>query len=136
MAAAGGRGASTIKVDGLRRLRADLRKMGEDTQDLKDANAAVAALVASAAAVRAPRGKTGRLAGSGRGNRAVGKATVTFGGAAVPYAGPIHWGWPARNIKAQPWLYDAAVASQNQWTGQYARALQDIIDAVEGAPGP
>jgi hypothetical protein len=132
MAAAGGRGASTIKVDGLRRLRADLRKMGEDTQDLKDANAAVAALVASAAAVRAPRGKTGRLAGSGRGNRAVGKATVTFGGAAVPYAGPIHWGWPARGIEPHTFIPDAAQATEAVWLPIYLADLEQALAPLQG----
>jgi hypothetical protein len=54
----------------------------------------------------------------------------------VPYAGPIHWGWPARHIKAQPWIYDAAQNSAEQWTGLYLAALEKIIDGIEGAPGP
>jgi hypothetical protein len=71
-----------------------------------------------------------------RGSGTQAAAIVRAGRAAVPYAGPIHWGWPSRHIKAQPWLYDAAVASQEQWTGVYLAALEKIIDDIEGAPGP
>lgn len=132
MAARAGRaGASTVKVDGLRRLRSDLRKLGEDTQDLKAANAAVAALVASTAASRAPR-STGRLASSGRGNRAVGRATVTFGGAAVPYAGPVHWGWPARGIEPQPFIPEAAQATEPVWLPMYLADLDRALAPLAG----
>jgi hypothetical protein len=54
----------------------------------------------------------------------------------VPYAGPIHWGWPARHIKAQPWLADTAASTQSTWEGTYLSALEHIIDSIEGAPGP
>lgn len=121
----------TVRVDGLRRIRADLRRAGEDTQDLKDANAAVAALVAREAAPRAPK-RTGRLAGSGRGNRAVGRATVTWGGAAVPYAGPIHWGWTARGIEPQPFITDAAEATQARWLAMYLADVSEAFDRLDG----
>ncbi len=32
---------------------------------------------------------------------------VRVGSASVPYAGPIHFGWPARRIKPQPFIYEA-----------------------------
>lgn len=131
MAAGGGKAAGSIRVDGLRRLRADLRKAGQDTQDLKEANAAVAALVASAASARAPR-QSGTLAGSGRGNRAVGRATVTFGGARVPYAGPIHWGWPARGIPPQPFIPEAAQATEPVWLALYLAGLDNALEPLQG----
>jgi hypothetical protein len=104
-------------------------------QDLKDAHAEVAQLVVRAAAPNAPR-RTGALGNSTRGSGQAGAAVVRAGKASVPYAGPIHWGWDKRNIKAQPWLYEAAVDSQDQWTGLYLRSLQKIIDSIEGTPGP
>lgn len=124
-------GTAHVKVDGLRRLRSDLRKLGEDTQDLKAANAAVASLVAGAAAVRAPH-KSGTLAGSGRGNRAVGKATVTFGGARVPYAGPVHWGWPSRHIAPQTFIPDAAQATEAVWLPMYLHDLEQALSPLQG----
>jgi hypothetical protein len=118
-------------VDGLRRLRRDLKAAGETTQDLKEANAAVAALVAVAAAGRAPQ-RTGRLAGSGRGNRAVGRATVTFGGAAVPYAGPVHWGWPAHGIEPHTFIPDAAQATEPVWLELYLQGLNRALEPIAG----
>ena len=120
-----------IRVDGLRRLRSDLRKVEAGTQDLKAANAAVAALVATASAGRAPH-RTGRLASSGRGNNAVGRATVTFGGAAVPYAGPIHWGWPARGIAPHTFVSDAAQATEPVWLELYVQGINHALEPLQG----
>jgi hypothetical protein len=124
-----------LEVDGLRTLRASLKSAGLSLQDLKDAHAEVAALVVRAAAPHAPH-RTGALAASTRGSGTQSAAIIRAGRAAVPYAGPVHWGWPHRHITAQPWLYEAAVDSQQQWTGAYLRALEQIIDKIEGAPGP
>jgi len=124
-----------VEVDGLRTLRRSLKAAGLSLQDLKDAHNEVAQLVVRAAAPHAPR-RSGALVATDRGSGTQTAAVVRAGRAAVPYAGPIHWGWPARGIRAQPWLYDAAVDSREQWTGTYLRALQQIIDTIEGAPGP
>ena len=124
-----------VEVEGLRTLRRTLKAAGVSLQDLKEAHAAVAAVVVRNAMPDAPR-RTGALALSTRGSGQAGAAVVRAGRASVPYAGPIHWGWPKRHIKAQPWLYEAAQDSQDQWTGLYLRALQHIIDTIEGAPGP
>lgn len=118
-----------VKVDGLARLRRDLRKLGSDLSDLKAANAAVAALVAAAAAARAPR-RSGRLAASVRGNRAVSRATVSAGRATLPYAGPIHYGWPARGIEPQPFVHDAAQATETAWLGIYSTAVDKAVESV------
>lgn len=123
--------APLVKIDGLPKLRRALREAGQDVADLKDANAATAALVAGVAASRAPR-RTGRLAASVRGNRAAGKATILAGGAAVPYAGPIHWGWPAHGIEAQPFASSAAVDTESSWLPIYAAELQRIADRAGG----
>ena len=57
---------------------------------------------------------------------------VSVGRATVPYAGAIHWGWPARNISAQPFLTDAAKATEPTWTRQYLSDIQKIVDKVKG----
>lgn len=124
-----------LEVEGARTLRRTLKAAGVGLQDLKDAHAEVAQLVVRAAAPHAPH-RTGALAASTRGAGTQSAAIVRAGRSSVPYAGPVHWGWPKRHIKAQPWLYDAATAAQEQWTGVYLRALEHIIDKIEGAPGP
>lgn len=124
-----------VEVEGLRTLRRTLKAAGVSLEDLKEAHAEVAKLVVRAAAPGAPR-RTGRLAASTRGAGVAGGAVVRAGKASLPYANAIHWGWRAHHIKAQPWIYDAAENSKDQWTGLYLRALQKIINDVEGEPGP
>lgn len=86
-----------IRVEGLSRAVRALSAMGLEVDDLKDAFAKVAQEAADAAARHAPK-KSGKLAGSIRGNRAKSKAVVTAGRARVPYAGVQNYGWPRRNI--------------------------------------
>jgi hypothetical protein len=118
---------AVVKLEGGRQLRRRLRAIADGANDLKDANAQVAALVAAEAARAAPR-RTGRLAGTLRGNRAASRAIVSAGRASVPYAGPIHWGWPARRITANPFVWDTAQRTQSTWLPIYSTALQRLLD--------
>ncbi len=88
----------SVEVDGLRELVRDLERAGVDINDIKDAFARIAAEGARVGEGFTPR-RSGRLADTARGNRAKGKAVLTWGKAAVPYAGPILWGHPRRGIK-------------------------------------
>jgi hypothetical protein len=99
-----------------------------DIQDLKDANLQVAQAVLDAA--RPPR-RTGRLAASERAAGTQAAAIVRAGGARVPYAGPIHWGWPLRNIAAQPWIQEAAESTEGRWLATYQHHIDTIIRAIE-----
>lgn len=121
-----------VRVEGARELRASLRKAGADLADLKAVNASVASMVASAAMAAAPR-RTGRLAASVRGNRAVSTARISAGTAGIPYAGAIHWGWPSRNIEAQPFIADTAAALEDQWVKLYETGIADVINKIDGA---
>lgn len=116
-----------VRVEGRRELARALRQMTGDVSDLKAANAAAAATVAAAAAARAPR-RTGALAASVRGNKAVSRATVMAGGARLPYAGPIHYGWPARGIEPRPFVTEAAQATEAVWLAAYERAITEAVD--------
>jgi hypothetical protein len=122
----------TIRVEGARELRRALKAAGDDLADLKDANQAAAGIVLAEAGTRVPR-RSGDLARTGRVNRAAAKANVLYGSAQIPYAAPIHWGWPARNIKAQPWVTDAATASQPAWLQAYADAVQQVVKKLEAS---
>lgn len=123
-----GSGSASVRIDGLRRLRRDLRQLEGGLADLKDANARAGQVVVQAATAKAPRRPgSGRLAGSGRASRAAGRVSVLWGGARVPYAGPIHWGWPARGIEAQPFVAEAAQETEPKWLPAY---LADIDAAL------
>ena len=123
----------TYQVDGARKLRASLKAAGVSIADLKAVNAAVAQTVHRAAHPNAPVGETHRLADSERASGTQAAAVVRAGRASVPYAGPIHWGWPARNIVAQPWIQQAAERTETTWLDQYLGAMEAVISHVEGA---
>lgn len=89
--------AGGVRVEGLSRAVRQLKALGLDVEDLKAAFATIATEAAARAAAHAPK-RSGRLAASVRGNRAQSKAIVRAGRAAVPYAGPINYGWPRRSI--------------------------------------
>jgi len=120
-----------VVVEGARELRRTLKAAGDDLKDLQATNAEVARLVAARAMSDAPR-VSGRLAGSVRGNSAKANASVKAGGASVPYAGPIHWGWPKRNISPRPFVVDAAHATEPTWTDYYLRQIDQILSRVRG----
>jgi hypothetical protein len=124
-----------VEVQGLKTLRKTLKAAGISLQDLKDAHATVARTVAHRAGERAPV-RTGRLRGDIRSAGQQAAAVVSVGRASIPYANPIHWGWRARGIKPNPFIYAAADDTRDQWERQYLAALEKIIDTVEGAPKP
>ena len=121
-----------IRVDGARQLRSSMRRAGLDLDQLKSTHAAVAQLVAGRGRTAAPK-RSGRLAASVRPSGTKTQAVIRAGYARVPYANPIHWGWPRRGIAANPWLSRAAQSSEPAWVGIYTREVDRIIDTIEGA---
>lgn len=111
-----------FQVQGLSQVVRAMQQMGVDVDDLKDAFAKIADEAAKIASSAAPR-KSGRLAADIRGNRAKSKAVVTAGRASVPYAGPINYGWPKRNIEPANFMQRADQAMQT-------RALQTLEDEI------
>ena len=122
-----------LEVRGAREFRRTLKAAGADLEDLKRANAEAGAIVATRGRGIAPR-VTGRLAASIRPGRAVASAVVRAGGARVPYAAPIHWGWARRNIRPQPFLLEAADDTREQWFARYVAGVQTALDRVKGIP--
>lgn len=123
-----GRGPS-IQVEGARELRAALKRAADDMADLKAANHDAAQIVADEAKSIVPQ-LTGRLSGTIRANTAKATAIVKAGGAGIPYAGVIHFGWPGHNIEPQPFLYDALDHRRDDVIAAYEKAIQPVIDRV------
>lgn len=121
-----------IQVDGARELRSSLKKAGQDLNDLHEAHQAASKIVANKGQSNAPR-LTGRLAGSTRGSGSKTAAVVRAGGARVPYAGPIHWGWAARNIAPNPFLAEAAQDTESEWLPIYQDAVERVLDTIKGS---
>jgi hypothetical protein len=131
-----------VEVGGLRTLRRTLKAAGQSLDhDFKSVHKEVADIVAAAARRTSPVGPAagGHIRDDIRAAGQSAAAVVRAGRAALPYAGPLHWGWPAgaaHHQKAQPWILDAAAATQSHWLPVYARGLEKIIDDIKGAPGP
>lgn len=125
---------SLVRVDGIQELRRTLRRAGADMTQLKEINKAVAETAAAGARAVAPR-RTGALADTIR-TSATQKAGVLKAGTGyrgrTPYAGVIEWGWPGRNITADPFLTKGAQDTEDQWTEQYFDHLVELIESVRG----
>ena len=126
--------ATGIKVTGARELRAALKRAGDDMSDLKAIHKEAADKVRGEAKARVPV-ISGELGASIRSGATKTRSYVAAGRKLVPYAGPIHFGWPARNIEAQPFLYDALDDRKEQVTDLYNRRVEAMVRRI-GATTP
>jgi len=95
--------AAQLRLIGYRELKRDLRRMGDEAiADLKRVNKEAADMVADTARPEIPV-RSGRLKGTLRTTGTMRGGVVRMGRKAVPYAGPIHFGWPSRPAPARGW---------------------------------
>lgn len=125
-----------MKVEGAAELARLMRRIGDRDlkRSLRDANKAGATLVAEDAKEHHVPVQSGRLKRSigARGTQTEGK--VKAGTASrVPYAGPIHFGWGRRNIRAQPFLHKALSKKfrDHQLQDTYEREIRAVIAQLE-----
>lgn len=118
-----------VEVEGAKQLRRAMKRAGIDAAELKPVHQSVGRTVEQAGASLAPV-RTGRLRASMRSSGTKTAAIVRAGGAKVPYAGPVHWGWPARGIGANPWISEAAQRTEPQWTRFYEAEVDRILGQV------
>lgn len=115
-----------VEVTNAKQVRAALRRAGSDLEDLKRAHARAAAVVSPLASSSAPR-RSGALAGTVRTSGTKTAAIIRAGYSSVPYAAPIHWGWPRRNIRPNRFIWDSALRTQSRWLGLYLAELKRIV---------
>lgn len=148
----------SMKVDvyNQRKLEKALRAIGKDAvDDLKIAHRKSAEIVEAAARPKVPvrSGSTsvvsnkpywpgrrdrspGALQGTLRSGASARAGVVRIGKKLVPYAGPVHYGWPTRPSASQGWrggpippnpfLYDALDERRSEVEDVFYRYLQDI----------
>ncbi|WP_024794198.1 hypothetical protein [Tomitella biformata] len=122
---------AVVSVEGGRQLRASMRRAGVDVTQLKETHKEVAGVVTRAGQPSTPR-RSGKLASSVRPGATQTAAIVRAGGARIPYANAIHWGYKKRNIAAQPWLSDAARKEEPRWFGMYTEEIEAILNTIRG----
>ncbi|HZX00360.1 MAG TPA: hypothetical protein VFF10_09880 [Trueperaceae bacterium] len=113
-----------LKVEGLSRTIRALSKAGADAQDMKDLMHSIGNLVVRAAKVPV---LTGRLSGTVRAGRGKTKAVVRAGGARTPYAGVVHYGWPARNIEPNEFLIEALNRERSDVLQALDAGLEELL---------
>jgi hypothetical protein len=120
-----------VEVTGLRDLVAELRNTpGRMDKELRKANKNA---VQKAIVPKVRRGApyaSGRLEKSVRGLASATRAQLAVGtNTGVPYAGPINFGWPSRNIAAQEFIYKGIVDAEPD-------VLEIYVIQVDKAVGP
>lgn len=131
---------SPVRLDGVRATSEWLGLMGAPDKALKAANNEAAQIVAQAAKRDAKfKNSTGRLVRSIRPMSTITTAIVRAGGANVPYAGPIHWGWYYdkryfiyKNIAPNPFLAKALGYNRDKILATYKEQVDKL--AAEYAP--
>lgn len=117
-----------IEIDGLKETQRALREMNHELRfEMKETHLKAAQVVVDGA-IRFVPFKTGALAKSIRAAATMTSGKVRAGSAAVPYAGPIHFGWPAHRIKPQPFIYDAMDIRRKEVYDLYAARIYGLID--------
>jgi hypothetical protein len=115
-----------FEVEGLNKLLRALERLDEEAKDqFKDVSLKVGKFVAERAKGEAPV-ITGRLRDTVRPVATRRGAKVRAGGARVPYAGPIHFGWPKRNITPNQFLYRAVDKSVDEAVEMYLQEIYTI----------
>lgn len=129
-------GKGKLEIEGLREVVRDLRGLAEDSrEDMKETHRLAGEIVAAAAKPLAPV-RTGALSNTIASSPTKYQGRVRLGrGASVPYAGPIHFGWPARRIAPQPFVYDALDGRREEVKQAYERRMNELIARHNLGPG-
>lgn len=127
-----------VEIDGLNGAIRALRSLGVEVNDLKTVFGAIAREGRDTMAGFAPV-RSGRLVRSLKPNRAQNKAIVRGGGARVPYAGAVQWGWGHGNTEFKHGKY--ATGIRGSFAGAHffektdavmaPRAERLIVDGIE-----
>jgi len=115
------------EIEGLREVQKALNKFSDATRkEMKSTHLKAAEIVVGASKRFVPI-KTGALAQSIRPAAVMSGGRVKVGSASVPYAGPIHFGWPARRIKPQPFVYDALDTRRGEVSRLYEKRMAVLM---------
>ncbi len=101
-------------------------QLDRSARDLSGRWARVGADIKSDAVSLAPV-LSGALAGNIRAGKAKTRATVSVGGARLPYAAVINYGWPGHNIEATHFLNDALEKNREPAADEVYREMQKLI---------
>lgn len=115
-----------LEIEGLRDVQKAMRSFSDDSRnDMKETHRKAGQLVVDGATRYVPV-RTGALLASLRSAPTQRQGRVRVGSAAVPYAGPIHFGWVARRIKPNPFIYEVLDSRRNEVAQIYAQRISEL----------
>ena len=124
-------GKVVIEVEGLNDLIRDLKAVSSETRldrELAKTHRKAAQPMVREMRSRAPRGLTGNLSRSPRAATSASGAMIHVGDKnRVPYAGPINFGWPARNISPQEFIYSTIRDQREEFIEIYVDMMDDLL---------
>ena len=111
------------------KFRKELEAVGDEANDdLKKANLEGVEQVLAEALRRVPV-RSGKLKATIKGSASKVRGTIRAGTKAKTiYAWPIHFGWAARNITPNPFLYEALDDRRDEVKEAYETQIAEIID--------
>ena len=115
-----------ISIQGIKEVTDSLNKMARDLESNIELNKELSTTLSQKASALAPK-LTGALASSVVGNPSAEKAQIMAGSAAVPYAGVIEYGWPAKNKEARPYLTPAVNNNIGYIIEKYNDSIQKAV---------
>lgn len=129
---AGGNGS--VEIIGGKEFRRSLKAAGVPLSNMTNLHKQVAQIAADAGRREAPVGEdTPHLAKTIRAGATQRAAVIRAGNNSnVRYAGPIHWGWGRRHIKANPFLTRGAQQTEPRWTRLYEDYVDKALDLIKG----
>jgi len=116
-----------LEIDGLRQVQKAMRSFSDDSRnDMKETHRRAGQIVVDGAARLVPV-RSGALLASLKSAPTQRQGRVRVGSAAVPYAGPIHFGWPARKIQPNPFIYEVLDDRRQEVYAIYAQRISELI---------
>jgi hypothetical protein len=117
-----------VEIEGVNKLARALRDADAGmAETLKAAHLDGAKAVLNA--VRAPV-QSGDLRATLKASATLRSGRVKAGRKKVPYAGPIHFGWQRRNIRPNPFLYDALDRRRQTVIALFMDGIESLTEQV------
>lgn len=119
-----------VRVHGLNKAIRALEKAGADSEDMRELMHEIGEVTARRARQLVPVGKTGRLRASIRAGRSKTKAVVRAGyeRKSMPYAGVVHYGWPARDILPDLFMVQALDQTRDECIARLEGGIGEILE--------
>lgn len=118
--------AISVELNGVKEVQESLKKIESNLTNLTSLNKELGLEFSKKASAMAPK-LTGALAASIGYTATPDKAQIYAGSQTVVYAGVQEYGWPEKNIKAQPYLRPAVYDNIKEIVNKYEDYIASIV---------